>query len=70
MTLKLSTAFTAQWHVTTGIHNVQDDNGSQEGEPLNETSSSELDTFSWCCIEFNNDTEMKEPTSSFHMCQK
>ena len=47
-----------------------EDGDSEETENLNESSSSESDTCSWCCIDFYNKTEMKEHKGVCHMCQK
>ena len=47
-----------------------EDGGSEEATNLNESSTSESDTCSWCCIDFNNETEMKEHKGVCHMCQK
>ena len=47
-----------------------ENNGCEEVDNLNESSSSESDTCSWCWIEFNNDTEMKEHTGICQKCQK
>ena len=47
-----------------------EDSGSEEAENLNESSSSESDYCSWCCIDFNNDTEMKEHTGICQIGQK
>ena len=47
-----------------------EDGASEQEIFLNESSSSESDSCSWCCIDFNDETEMKEHKGVCHMCQR